>query len=343
MNLLVLSQQDMGTPRLGEIRIRKMLGMLQASGFMTSHHIVQTRVELSALVEREQPDLVFDTAYHIKDPSGAFTTIHRILDEMKIPYVGSDAEALDLVLSKSRLKDRWHTDGIPTPAYCVLQKIGNGVRGLEKLLAAKAYPYILKPDLEGNSRGLSEASIVFDQTSLENQLSILLNQYDSVLSEHYLGMYPDFREFTVAMIGNGESRLILPAEIMLLRETKLRVVTTRDKDRHLTRAQPLCDWELAHRLTDLARRAFQSARVRDYARCDFLYAHGDLFAIEINGQPMLPDKWFEACTRGVGLNGLETVQAVMLAAIQRNIAEGYGYLKVPRGLLPLLNKLEPRL
>ncbi|MBP6086934.1 MAG: hypothetical protein KA449_01865, partial [Pelolinea sp.] len=75
----------------------------------------------------------------------------------------------------------------------------------------------------------------------------------------------------------------------------------------------------------------------DYARLDVMHVNGKFYAIEINGQPMIPDKWFEACAQGVGLNKTQYLNAIFFAGIQRNIHAGYHHLKVPE----MLNKLLP--
>lgn len=170
---------------------------------------------------------------------------------------------------------------------------------------------------------------MFDQISLELKLSELLETYETVLIEEYLGTYPDFREFTVAMIGNGQHKLLMPAEIALKRKKKLRIITTLDKDNHNTRANLVYDIALKEKLIAIAERAFETTGVRDYARCDVILAGGQLFAIEINGQPMIPDKWFEVCAKGAGLNSVQYINAIFLAGLSRNIKMGRGNLHVP--------------
>jgi hypothetical protein len=56
---------------------------------------------------------------------------------------------------------------------------------------------------------------------------------------------------------------------------------------------------------------------------------GSLYAIEINGLPMIPDKWFEVCANGAGLNSTQYVLAILLAGIVRNMRSGIGKLEIP--------------
>jgi hypothetical protein len=69
-----------------------------------------------------------------------------------------------------------------------------------------------------------------------------------------------------------------------------------------------------------------------------LFANNDLNAIEINGQPMIPDKWFEVCCRGAGLDKDQYLNAIFLAGIVRNLQEGNSTLQIPEMMMNLLPK-----
>ena len=334
--LLSCTEKPITAAHVGHFR--KMISTLGVGGIIGSHYILHSKTQLLQILDAEQPDIVFSAAYYTPGDADELTNIHKILEEMDIPYIGSDSDTLELVLSKAKLKDRWKSDGVPTPNYFQIRRSGTSVCGLDRMLGVNGFPYILKPDREGNSRGLSEDSIVFDQKSLELKLSCLLDQYDEVLVERYLGTNFDIREFTVAMIGNGNQMLLMPAEIVLLRERKIRIITTQDKERSFTRATPVYDHDLNEQLIQLAGQAFRVAGVRDYSRCDVIYANGQFYAIEINGQPIVPDKWFDACARGVGLDRLQYVNAIFLAGIIRNIEQGKANLIIPLEMKQILPK-----
>jgi len=233
-----------------------------------------------------------------------------------------------MVLSKSALKQQWVQDHIDTPRFFVLHKEKGEVSGLETALHAADYPYILKPDREGNSRGLDSSSIVYDAESLRSKAQALLTEYEQVMVEKFLGDLDDLREYTVAMIGNGEQKLLLPAEIRLKGRKRVRLVTTVDKDQHGTQAVPVRDAMLCRKLSGFAVKAFGSAGMRDYARLDVIWANGALYAIEINGLPMIPDKWFEACAKGMRMQGNQYLNAIFLSSLLRARTEGK-LLEVP--------------
>ena len=311
-------------------RFSKLIEVLVSGGINGKYVVLETKAQLLNSLQAERPDIVFCANCYITGDANERLSIHSILAEQQIPYIGSDSNALALMLSKSDLKARWRADGIATPSFFLIEKQDSTISGLDDLDQAADYPYILKPDREGNSRGLDESSIVFDRTALESKLDKLLKTYKRIMAEEYLGIYPDIREFTIAMIGNGEQRLLFPAEISLKQKKKLRVITTHDKDNHLTQATPVPDKALNENLIDFSRKVFEAIAVHDYARCDVIYAGGQLYAIEINGQPMIPDKWFELCAFGGGLNAHQYLLAIFLAGIVRNNQQEVSQLIIPQ-------------
>ena len=236
--------------------------------------------------------------------------------------MGQTKPRLELVLSKVVLKDKWIDTGMPTPAYFVVSDKGAGViERLDQLEVKQDFPYIVKPSKGGNNRGILENLIVFSSSSLKKCVQNLLTSYDEILVEQYLGRYEDIREFTIAMIGNGDQMILMPCEIVFKAPKPLRVITTRDKDEHHTQTIPVDTLELCEELCEMTIRAFHVAGVRDYSRFDVIYAGGKFYASEINGQPMVPDKWFEACARGVGLDKGQYLNAIFLSGIARNLRE----------------------
>ena len=307
-------------------RFSKMILALKQGGINATHCCVGSADDLVVCLRREQPFVVFSAAHYTQDQKN----IHAILESLGWPYIGSHSEIIELALSKAALKDHWRRHGILTPDYYVIKKTAEGkVLGLDELIRAEDFPYIVKPSKEGNSRGLREDSIVFDKTELDRLIARLLDEYDELLVEQYLGRYPDLREFTAAMIGNGDNALVMPAEIIIQTPRRWRIVTTSDKDEHRTLALPIMDSGLSLKVEEKARQALLVAGVQDYARCDMLMAEGKLYAIEINGQPMLPDKWFAACARSKNMRDDQYVNAIFLAGMVRHIRQRLAKNDIP--------------
>lgn len=336
MKVILLSCTKADQIKIKRERFHRMIVALDHCGIIGRFYFFHTKRQLINILQTEKPDIALSTDYYTRGDSNERLNIHKILGEMQIPYIGSDPKALELVLSKTDLKKKWIFQDVPTPSFFTIRKSGSRVLGSENLIQAVDYPYILKPDREGNSRGLDTSSIVFDQNSLESKLNELLETYNEVLIEKYLGNCSDIREYTVAMIGNGYHRLLMPARIILNQKKKTRIITTKDKNNHLTRALPVANQEIRKRLIQISERAFDVAGVHDYSRCDMILADGKFFAIEINGQPMIPDKWFNECAKGCQLSIDQYINAILLSGLVRNNHKRRNNLPIPTKLRKLL-------
>ena len=231
MKVLILS--DPGIARLKiESTPTKFMMMIEAikqGGLEGKHYFVGTAEELKAVLKKEHPDIVFSAAYYTLDEAVNRRNIHGLLEAEGFPYIWSDETTLELVLSKATLKHKWIDNGISTPDYFIVRDKGIGfVEGFDQLEMNQDFPYIVKPSRGGNSRGILENSIVLSSSSLKKCVQNLLISYDEILIEQYLGRYEDIREFTVAMIGNGDQMILMPCEIVFKVPKPLRIITTRD-------------------------------------------------------------------------------------------------------------------
>jgi D-alanine-D-alanine ligase len=290
---------------------------LQTTAFSISH--------LADCMDDFKPDFVFCAPDHLPATSPIPRTgpgesprlinVHGWLEEKGIPYVGSSSVIIELALSKSALKEKWVRDGISTPAFLSLDA-ATSLSAIDPAVLPP-FPMIVKPSDAGNSRGITKDSVVSDKKELEAIITTLGQGFRHILIEHYLGFYPDFREFTCACIGNGAERILMPAELVFLEPAGIHVITTEDKDNHKTDALAVGDPNFRNDIVAFASKAFSSAGVRDYSRCDLAFADGRFWAIEVNGQPMIPDAWFEACARHAGLSEREYILAIIAAALRR--------------------------
>jgi D-alanine-D-alanine ligase-like ATP-grasp enzyme len=228
------------------------------------------------------------------------------------------------------LKTEWKKRRINTPTWIHLDTRDFREGTLEtKLNTFSAFPCIVKPASSGNSRSIDITSIAENAEELTKKVRDLLSDFESVLVEDYLGIVDDFQEITVGWIGIGSSGLILPAEVTVQLEKKYPVISALDKEAHLTHIKQLEDnsqWEEA---VDFSRKAFSVLNVRDYARLDIIRSRGCYYAIEINGQPMIPDRWFEASANGLGLNTAQYIKAIFLSGTVRAISLGNKTVKIP--------------
>ena len=322
---------------LQKARYSRMAEALERGGFRFALRLIDASVSVS---DRPAMRELVAAAYQEEKPCLSFLSFfdkeaYEALARAKAPIVGSSADSQELVLSKSRLKRVWEAKHIDSPSYfCVKRTRTGAISGRRLIAGARDFPYIVKPDGENENRGIHARSIAFDASALVASIEAALEDYDELIIEHFIGSATS-REFTVAMIGSGVGALMLPAEIRLKETRPIRVVTREDRLRSLAEAVPVEEKERLA-IGDFASRAFKAALSRDYARCDIIEEGGRLFALEVNGQPRMPDPWFEACAKGGGLDADQYVVAIALASLSRNAKAGLSRFSPPQEALSLL-------
>ena len=326
MRLLIImkksSDQSLAAER--NARYLRMVEIYKNAGFKAFFSYAENIDDIKLSLNNYEPDLVLCGIDHLYENGNNIShNVHAWFEENSVNYIGSDSIAIDLALSKGSLKNRWQRDGIRTPAFGLVREEQNKCsEDMKRLLSLNAFPYILKPENLGNSRGIDESSIVWNEAELREALDKMRIQFGGIIIvENYLGAYVDFMEITCAMIGGVLGMEFMPAQVSLLETKRFHIITTRDKDKKGTIVNPL-EADMAASFLPIAKRAFAVAGVRDYARGDFIYANGEFWAIEINGQPMIPDQWFGGAAQFAGLSQDQYLVGIVAAGYRRLRAEG---------------------
>ena len=118
-------------------------------------------------------------------------TVQRVLEEMKIPYTGSDPESCRIAFDKVLTRDRLEANGIPVPAGEVLSD--SSARKI-------SLPLVVKPPREGSSVG---CHLVFNEAEWEAAFSDAVQYSGEALVEEYI----PGRELTVGVVGVGMSNI----------------------------------------------------------------------------------------------------------------------------------------
>jgi D-alanine-D-alanine ligase-like ATP-grasp enzyme len=332
MRLLVvmtgITHADFQTER--DQKYKRMLGIYDTYGFETSLTLVYNLEDLERAISQFMPDLVLCGVDHLPYTSGGSTVqevrsynVHEWFEEHAINYIGSDPVTIERVLSKSSLKGIWKNEGVRTPTFGFVQgEPGRCRKVIDELVTINKFPYILKPNNLGNSKGIAEKNIVWNKDELSRAVDRLLDlERTDLLVEHYLGAYKDFKEITCAMIEGSKGMTLMPGQLSLAQPRENPIITTADKDNHRTLVTRL-ESHMREAFLSFADRAFSVSGVRDYARGDFIYANKVFWAIEINGQPMIPDSWFEATSYLSGLSESQYLVGIVAAGYRRLKAEG---------------------
>ncbi|SDZ96167.1 D-alanine-D-alanine ligase [Desulfuromusa kysingii] len=296
-----------------------------ASALAQKHQVTLVNADLDAFEKFRalRPDLVFNMAEGLYGGSRE-SQIPAMLEMLQIPYTGSDPITLGICLDKLRTKEILAYHRIPTPAFVQLRHAAD-------LPADFQFPLLVKPALEGSSKGITDKSLVHNATELQRQLDDVWAHYlQPVLVEEFLCG----REFTVALIGNGTAVQVLPIveiDLSTLPPGANPIYSYEAKWLWDTETAPLqifhCPAQLApllqRKIEDLCRKAFFHLGCRDWCRIDVrLDTGGHPQIIEVNPLPgVLPrpeqNSCFPKAARAAGLSYPEMILSVVTAACER--------------------------
>jgi len=287
---------------------------------------LEAKEDFPEKLRQARPDIVFNIAegFH-----GVNREAHvpAICEFFGIPYSGSDPFTLSLCLDKARTKETLTFHGIPTPRFAVVERIGD----FESRTADLELPLFVKPLHEGSSKGITDNNLCWDRPHLLRQIQFLLENYDQpVLVEEYL----PGKEFTCAVLGNGDDATVLPIVGMNFESLPTGALPIYSFDAKFVwdrPENPLDIFQCPARITrdlqaSIERVTLEAFRVlgcRDWARIDVrLDAAGVPNVLEVNPLPgILPDPADNSClpkaARAAGIGYEELIQNCLKYAAAR--------------------------
>jgi D-alanine-D-alanine ligase len=278
-----------------------------------------------------RPDFVFNIAEGLYGASRE-SQVPAILEMLQIPYLGSDPLTLGICLDKARAKEILSYHKIPTAGFSVIRSMSD----FEDVRLK--FPAMVKPLYEGSSKGIYNSCVVRNPDELANEVKTILETYDEpALVEDFL----PGREFTVALMGNGEDVTVLPiVEIKFdaLPSGVNPIYSYEAKWIWDRRENPLdvfqCPADIPEALSadisDVCRRAYNALGCRDWSRIDVrIDSTGIPNILEINPLPgILPQPEDNSCfpkaARAAGISYTRLINSVLDIAMKRN------------GILPIL-------
>jgi D-alanine-D-alanine ligase len=290
---------------------------------------LEAKEDFPERLRQTKPDIVFNIAegFH-----GVNREAHvpAICEFYGIPYSGSDPFTLSLCLDKARTKETLAFHGIPTPKFTVV----TGLDDLDSKIGALRFPLFVKPLHEGSSKGITDGNLCPDLPHLVAQTRFLLESYKQpVLVEEYL----PGKEFTCAVLGNGESATVLPIVGMNFDTLPAGALPIYSFDAKFVWDRPekpleifQCPARITRKLQASIERvtldAFRVLGCRDWARIDVrLDAKSVPNIIEVNPLPgILPDPADNSCfpkaARAAGIGYEELIQSCLrYAAARQNV------------------------
>lgn len=272
-----------------------------------------------------QPDIVFNIA----EGSNAVSReaqIPAILDMLGIPYTGSDALTLAICLDKARTKEILSYYKIPTARFVAAETLS------DLLSVDFNFPMIVKPVSEGSSKGIFSSSFVTDKKQLADEAERIIVQYkQAALIEEFL----PGREFTVAVLGNGNESTVLPIieinyndfpnDIIPIYSFEAKwILDTKENPLDVFNCPANVSEELEDQIKETVLKTYKVLRCRDWSRIDIRLDKNNVPSIiEINPLPgILPNPEENSCfpkaARTAGLNYNDLINKVLYSAAKRH-------------------------
>jgi D-alanine-D-alanine ligase len=275
-------------------------------------------------IKAVNPDFVFNVAEGIGGSSRE-SQIPSMLEMLNIPFTGSDSVTIGICHDKSRCKEILSYYKIPNPKFFITDAI-------HKIDEKINFPKFVKPLHEGSSKGIYNSSVVNNSSELRNEILRIKECYNqpSLVEDFLTG-----KEFTVAMLGNGDNVKVLPiVEINLdsVPEGFNKIYSyevkwffdTRENKLDIFKCPADIDPKLYKQIEDICKDAYKALRIRDWARIDVRLDKDNIpNIVEINPLPgILPDPEDNSCypkaAREVGLDYNTMINEVLNCAIARN-------------------------
>ena len=281
------------------------------------HRVIELEAtpELPTILPVSGIDVAFNIAEGIRGRNRE-AQIPALLELLDIPYTGSDPAALSLALDKSLAKRVVAQAGVSTPPHVVMRT------GKERLPRGFWFPAIVKPSLEGSSKGVEQRSVVENEAQLRERARELIDRYrQAALAESFL----PGREFTIGLLGERRPKVLPPMEILFLDSSEPHPVYSFEhklaEGGSVTyRAPAEVDVELGRALERTARMAFHALGCRDVARVDLrLDGNGNVHFIECNPLPGLTPNWSDLClvARAAGMEYRTLIGEILAPAVRR--------------------------
>ncbi len=237
---------------------------------------------------KDDIDLVFNIAEGLK---GEFreSIVQIYCEILEIPCHGPGPLTAAITLNKARTKEILIANDIPTPKSQVFYADD------EQLNGSLSFPLLLKPSLEGSSKGIFNENLVDNKDDLKRILSKIMKNYkQSVIVEEFL----TGREFTVAVISNHKLIVLPIVEItfdhlpegihhMESYEAKWIYDNPNATDDPLICPAKLSK-ELEEKIRDIAIKTFKALDCKDWTRIDMRLDNEDNpYVLEVNSLPGL--------------------------------------------------------
>jgi D-alanine-D-alanine ligase len=219
-------------------------------------------------LQASQVDLVFNVSSLVEA---------AILEELEIPYVGSDTFTIAISTDKSLAKKLWQQAGLPTSPFCVArsEKDCEVFRGIPPF----EYPLFVKPVAGRGSAGINNTSIVH---SYDQLVSGVVERLETINQPVLIEKFLRGREITLGVLGNEDARALPPLEIVYSEGENTLTFEKKELDNDTYLCPAPLTAEETYMTQQLALRAYHVLGFKDFGRIDMILTEEGPFLLEGN-------------------------------------------------------------
>lgn len=249
--------------------------------------------------------------------------IPAMLEMLQIPYTGSQPLAQAIILNKSKTKEILIANKIPTLPYQLLTNKN------DRLDESLKYPLMVKPVSEGSSAGITNKSVVYNETDLYKQVDDIRNTFaEQALIEPYL----EGREFSIAMLGNPPQVLpilesdhsMLPKKYKPFDSLEVKWFYELETSGKHLKCPAKISKTLEKKINKICLELWEALRIRDWCRIDIRCDNEENpYVLEVNSPPGCtppehdPASYFPLIARSIGIDYENLLQKIIETALER--------------------------
>lgn len=256
-------------------------------------HVLGVKDDLAGIRQAKdefQPHIAFNLLEAFHEVGTFDQNVVSYLELLRLPYTGCNPRGMLLARDKALSKKLLQYHRIPVPEFVMVAR-GRKPRLTKRL----TFPFIVKSLTQEASIGISQASVVEDETHLRERVQFI---HDSIATDAIVEQYVEGRELYCGIIGNQRVQVLPVWEMTFAKmpDDQHRIATERVKWSPKYQAKMGIDTDeakdlpagMAERVQHISRRVYKVLELSGYGRIDLrLDATGQVHVLEANPNPQI--------------------------------------------------------
>ncbi len=243
-----------------------------------------------------------------------------VLEELEIPFAGSDTTTIAIAVDKSLSKIIWKSKGLQTPPYRIAKSVEDC--SVFKDNPPFNYPLFIKPIAGRGSAGIDDGSIIKNYEQLLKGVEERLNTIKQpVLIEKFL----HGTEITLGLIGNeNDIKVLPPLEISFNKAGSFLTFDKKEIDNDTFYCPARLNDEDMCKIKEFAKKAYLAIGSKDYGRIDTVLTKEGPCLLEINSFAGLmctpkekPPSYFGFMAAADDMSASDLIDEIIKSALKR--------------------------